>query len=45
MKVGVRGGRLSAHAIVGTHVAYLAFDVEEGARRGLLGFAIERTTL
>jgi phosphatidylserine/phosphatidylglycerophosphate/cardiolipin synthase-like enzyme len=36
-------GRLSVHAIAGTHVVLLGIDMAEEASRGVLGFAIERT--
>ncbi|HEX6901659.1 MAG TPA: phospholipase D-like domain-containing protein [Thermoanaerobaculia bacterium] len=34
---------LSVHAIAGNHSVLLGFDAAEEARRGLLGFAIQRT--
>ena len=35
-------GGLTVNAIAGTHVALLGFDLEAGARKRCLGFAIER---
>jgi phosphatidylserine/phosphatidylglycerophosphate/cardiolipin synthase-like enzyme len=38
-----RVGDLTARAVAGTHGVLFGFDVADGARAGLLGFAIERT--
>lgn len=38
----IENEKFSVHAIAGTHVVLLGFDVDEQATNGLLGFAIER---
>jgi hypothetical protein len=43
MREREESGPLSLHAIAGTHVVLLGINMEEGASRGVLGFAIERT--
>ena len=42
MRVRKMAGGVSVHAIAGTYVVMLGMDAEEGAKDGLLGFAIER---
>src|SRR5262245_35377666 len=39
----VRSGPLSVHAVAGSYVVLLGFDLDSSALDGLLGFAIERT--
>lgn len=36
---------MTVQAVAGTHAVLLGFDVAEGAHRGLLGFAVEKTVL
>lgn len=43
MRNGVRTKQFSVHAIAGTHVITLAFDLKKEASKGLMGFAIHRT--
>jgi len=43
MRTGAAREGISVHAIAGSYVVLLGFDCIEEARRGLLGFAIERT--
>ena len=44
MRKQVRDNGLVVHGIAGTHVVLLGWDVlEDGAKEGLLGFAIQRT--
>jgi phosphatidylserine/phosphatidylglycerophosphate/cardiolipin synthase-like enzyme len=38
-------GLVTVRAISGTHVIFLAFNMEESAAKGLMGFAIQRTDL
>jgi PLD-like domain len=42
MRLKVRSGPLSVHAVAGVHVVLLGIDIDAGAAAGLLGFAIER---
>lgn len=44
MRKGTQNGQFSVHAIAGTHVITLAFDATKEAAKGLMGFAIHRTT-
>lgn len=39
-----KNDRISVHAIAGAHVVLLAMDVTKRGRKGLLGFAIKRTS-
>jgi phosphatidylserine/phosphatidylglycerophosphate/cardiolipin synthase-like enzyme len=43
MRERARQGALSVHAIAGTYVVLLGFDLREGDGEGLLGFSIHRT--
>ena len=43
MRERARQGGLSIHAIAGTYVVLLGFDLPEGDGEGLLGFSIHRT--
>jgi phosphatidylserine/phosphatidylglycerophosphate/cardiolipin synthase-like enzyme len=43
MRVGAKNDGISVHAIAGSYVVVLGLDCTKQARRGLLGFAIERT--
>ena len=38
-------GFVGVRAISGTHVVFLAFDMNEADAKGLMGFAIQRTDL
>jgi hypothetical protein len=42
MRERARQGGLSVHAIAGTYVVLLGFDLPEGDGEGLLGFSIHR---
>jgi hypothetical protein len=42
MRIRVRNGSFSVHAIAGTYVVLLGIDADAAALPGLLGFAIER---
>lgn len=42
MRVHKEKGGFTVHAVVGTHVVHLGFNVSSEMRRGLLGFAIHR---
>lgn len=43
MRIRRKKNGIAVHAISGTHVVMLGLDATAAARRGLLGFAIERT--
>jgi len=43
MRIHKEQESLTVHAIAGTHVVHLGFDVTQRRRKGLLGFAIRRT--
>ncbi len=43
MRAGNQQKGISIHAISGTHVVLLGFDIAEENIGGLLGFAVERT--
>lgn len=43
MRTGKYNSKMSVHAIAGTHVITLAFDLKEDASKDLMGFAIFRT--
>lgn len=43
MRVREKKAGISAHAISGTYVVLFGFDATPAKRKGLLGFAIERT--
>jgi phosphatidylserine/phosphatidylglycerophosphate/cardiolipin synthase-like enzyme len=45
MRVREKKGGISAHAIAGTYVVLLGFNATPAKRKGLLGFAIQRTDL
>lgn len=45
MRVTDTSGALRLHAIAGTYVVMLGFDMDAAACRGLLGFSIHRTSL
>jgi phosphatidylserine/phosphatidylglycerophosphate/cardiolipin synthase-like enzyme len=42
MRNRVTGDSLTVHAIAGTHVVLLGFDLPQASAKGLLGFAIQR---
>ena len=43
MRAIAKAGGMTVRAVAGTHSVMLAMDLSEAARRGCLGFAIQRT--
>ena len=45
MRVSTSAGKFRAQAIAGTRAVMIALDCDDGARKGLLGFAFRRQRL